>query len=109
MGKPAFIEQFNTEYGADRWLSVQDDIRGIVRDLFNALSSYILTETIDTYCAALYGIDIMMDDKLRPHVIEVNYGPDCRTVCKQHPGFFPDVFKCMFTSRPLSETIVELK
>jgi tubulin--tyrosine ligase-like protein 12 len=108
MGRDEFIKLFNQEYD-NKWEQTQNKIRIAVKQLFDNLSDRIVTETIDTYCAALYGIDVMLDAELKPHILEINYGPDCRTVCRQHPGFFVDVFKCMFTDKELSPTIVELQ
>ena len=45
---------------------------------------------------AIYGLDAMLDDQLEPHIIEINYQPDCTRACKFVPEFYNDIFSTLF-------------
>lgn len=49
------------------------------------------------YCSrAIYGLDAMIDYNLEPHVIEINYQPDCTRACKFIPEFYNDLFSTLY-------------
>lgn len=47
-------------------------------------------------CRGMYGIDVMINDKYEPKILEVTFSPDCGRACKFNPNFFNEVFGCLF-------------
>lgn len=45
---------------------------------------------------AIYGLDAMIDSELEPHIIEINYQPDCTRACKFVPEFYNDIFSTLY-------------
>ena len=45
---------------------------------------------------AIYGLDAMLDNELEPHIIEINYQPDCTRACKFVPEYYNDIFSTLF-------------
>ena len=45
---------------------------------------------------AIYGLDAILDEQLEPHIIEINYQPDCTRACKFIPEFYNDIFSTLF-------------
>jgi tubulin--tyrosine ligase-like protein 12 len=59
------------------------------------------------YCSrAIYGLDAMLDDQLEPHIIEINYQPDCTRACKFVPEFYNDIFSTLFFEKDSGMTKV---
>ena len=55
---------------------------------------------------AIYGLDAMLDDQLEPHIIEINYQPDCTRACKFIPEFYNDIFSTLFFEKDSGMTKV---
>ena len=55
---------------------------------------------------AIYGLDAMIDDQLEPHIIEINYQPDCTRACKFVPEFYNDIFSTLFFEKESGMTKV---
>ena len=55
---------------------------------------------------AIYGLDAMLDDQLEPHIIEINYQPDCTRACKFVPEFYNDIFSTLFFEKDSGMTKV---
>ena len=56
---------------------------------------------------AIYGLDAMLDDQLEPHIIEINYQPDCTRACKFVPEFYNDIFSTLFFEKDSGMTKVK--
>ena len=55
---------------------------------------------------AIYGLDAMLDEQLEPHIIEINYQPDCTRACKFVPEFYNDIFSTLFFEKDSGMTKV---
>lgn len=58
--------------GSDRAASVLSDIHFLIVHSLRAVQAAILN---DKHCFELYGYDVLLDDDLRPHLIEINSSP----------------------------------
>ncbi|KAI9597168.1 tubulin-tyrosine ligase family-domain-containing protein [Syncephalis fuscata] len=45
---------------------------------------------------AIYGVDIMLDDTLQPHLIEVSFCPDMKTPIRMHPPLMAELFTFLY-------------
>lgn len=100
-----FRELWAEQYPEHEWDGVEADIVQMLRELLVAA-----TEMAEPPCAiassaqsrALYAADIMLEwvaeegGKMRPKLLEVNWGPDCKRACEYYPDFYNDVFKLLF-------------
>ena len=58
--------------GSDKAASVLSDIHFLIVHSLRAVQTAILN---DKHCFELYGYDVLLDDELRPHLIEINSSP----------------------------------
>jgi tubulin--tyrosine ligase-like protein 12 len=83
-----------TAQGID-WPTVLESIYEMFREVFTCAA----LATPEMQCSrsrAMYGMDVMLDSKCRPKLLEVNFCPDCTRATKQFPTFTNDVFGCLF-------------
>ena len=59
-----------------------------------------------SYSRSIDGLDAMIDDQLEPHIIEINYQPDCTRACKFVPEFYNDIFSTLFFEKESGMTKV---
>jgi tubulin--tyrosine ligase-like protein 12 len=45
---------------------------------------------------AIYGVDLMIDDNMKPNILEMTYAPDCHRAVEYYPDFFNDIFEVLF-------------
>lgn len=95
------------QYPEHGWDAVETDIVRMLGELLVGA-----TQRAEPPCAiapsaqsrALYAADIMLewtetaDGKaaMRPKLLEVNWGPDCKRACEYYPEFYNDVFNLLF-------------
>ncbi|KAM3315688.1 hypothetical protein ACQJBY_034052 [Aegilops geniculata] len=107
MNTPEFVKAFEKEHQV-KWLEIHESIRIMIRRVFESASA-VHPEMQNSFCRAIYGVDVMLDDKFKPKILEVTYCPDCTRACQydtqalvgsQGPikgsDFFNTVFGCLF-------------
>uniref|UniRef100_A0ACD5WEV0 Uncharacterized protein n=1 Tax=Avena sativa TaxID=4498 RepID=A0ACD5WEV0_AVESA len=107
MNTPEFVKEFEKEHQV-KWLEIHENIRKMIRRVFESASA-VHPEMQNTFSRAIYGVDVMLDNKFKPKILEVTYCPDCTRACQydtralvgsQGPirgsDFFNTVFGCLF-------------
>ena len=79
----------------DGWEKMRVKMHGVIKDLFKAAVLY-KPEIHSENSRAYYGIDIIIDQELTPHVLEVTFSPELSTVSGIIPSFMSEMFRCMF-------------
>ncbi|XP_044982816.1 tubulin--tyrosine ligase-like protein 12 [Hordeum vulgare subsp. vulgare] len=107
MNTPEFVKEFEKEHQV-KWLEIHESIRDMIRRVFESTSA-VHPEMQNSFCRAIYGVDVMLDNRFKPKILEVTYCPDCTRACQydtqalvgsQGPikgsDFFNTVFGCLF-------------
>ena len=77
------------------WSSIYQKIKLAIKKSF-LMASFTCPQMTDYYGRAIYGLDIMIDDKNEPYILECNFSPDCTRACKFTPQFYDDIFSTLF-------------
>ena len=84
------------EHGQEVADKVYDDIQKLIIHSLKAVQNTIIN---DKHCFEMYGYDIMIDENLKPWLIEVNASPsmsaDTDTDRKLKTGLLEDMFSCV--------------
>ncbi|PWZ07339.1 Tubulin--tyrosine ligase-like protein 12 [Zea mays] len=107
MNTPEFVKGFEKEHQV-KWLDIHESVRSTIRRIFEAAAA-VHPEMQNPFSRAIYGVDIMLDNRFKPKVLEVTYCPDCGRACKYDTqalvgsqdtirgrDFFNSVFGCLF-------------
>lgn len=103
-----FILAWNKQYPDFEWLSVEEKIFSMFRELFTAATMTPPPRGIakSPQSRALYAADIMLcwesnnDEKgVQPKLLEINWMPDCQRACVYYPDFYNDIFSTMFLNK----------
>lgn len=49
-----------------------------------------------SHCRAIYGVDVILDSKANPYILECNFSPDISVFAKTRPEFYDDAFEYLF-------------
>ena len=77
------------------WEPIYDKLKMKVKKVM-LLACKDCPQMINYNSRAIYGLDAMVDEQLEPHIIEINYQPDCTRACKFIPEFYNDIFSTLF-------------
>ena len=77
------------------WDPIYKKLREKVKNVF-LLACKDCPQMINYTSRAIYGLDAMVDKDLEPHIIEINYQPDCTRACKFVPEYYNDIFSTLF-------------
>ena len=77
------------------WDPIYKKLREKVKKVF-LLACKDCPQMINYTSRAIYGLDAMVDKDLEPHIIEINYQPDCTRACKFVPEYYNDIFSTLF-------------
>ena len=77
------------------WEPIYNKLKMKVKNVL-LLASKDCPQMINYNSRAIYGLDAMIDDQFEPHIIEINYQPDCTRACKFIPEFYNDIFSTLF-------------
>ena len=77
------------------WDPIYQKLRQKVKNVF-LLACKDCPQMINYTSRAIYGLDAMLDNELEPHIIEINYQPDCTRACKFVPEYYNDIFSTLF-------------
>ena len=80
------FKKYLKDRGID-WENIYIKLKKQIKIIF-LLASKDCPQMINYCSRAIYGLDAMIDYNLEPHVIEINYQPDCTRACKFIPKFF---------------------
>ncbi|KAL6649321.1 hypothetical protein ACP70R_013545 [Stipagrostis hirtigluma subsp. patula] len=107
MNTPEFVKEFEKEQQVN-WLEIHERIRSMIRCVFESASA-VHPEMQNPFSRAIYGVDVMLDNRFEPKILEVTYCPDCGRACKydtqalvgsqdviRGKDFFNMVFGCLF-------------
>lgn len=107
MNTPEFIEKFEKEHQV-KWLEIHESVLSMIRCIFESASA-VHPEMQNPFSRAIYGVDVMLDNRFKPKILEVTYCPDCGRACKYDTqalvgsqntirgrDFFNTVFGCLF-------------
>ncbi|KAF8718184.1 hypothetical protein HU200_025675 [Digitaria exilis] len=107
MNTPEFVKEFEKEHQV-KWLEIHESIRSMIRCVFESAAA-VHPEMQSPSSRAIYGVDVMLDNGLKPKILEVTYCPDCGRACKydtqavvgdqstiKGSEFFNTVFGCLF-------------
>eukprot|EP01018_Ginkgo_biloba_P004957 Gb_30069 [translate_table: standard] len=102
-----FVLEFEKEHHV-RWIDIHQRVRAMIRTVFESASA-VHPEMHCPTARAMYGVDVMLDNKFQPKLLEVTYCPDCTRACKydvraimgngevvKGKDFFNYVFGCLF-------------
>ena len=87
------------------WEPIYKKLRTKVKNVM-LLACKDCPQMINYNSRAIYGLDAMIDDQLEPHIIEINYQPDCTRACKFVPEFYNDIFSTLFFEKESGMTKV---
>lgn len=92
-----FKVEFEKQHGV-KWVDIQKKINEVFKKIFIAASSADPPNGLanNIQCRAMYGIDLMINEKFEPEILEVNFNPDCTRACNYDPQFFDNVFSVLF-------------
>ncbi|KAK3150649.1 hypothetical protein QOZ80_3AG0235910 [Eleusine coracana subsp. coracana] len=104
---PEFVKEFEKEHQV-KWLEIHESIRSMIRCVFESASA-VHPEMQNPFSRAIYGVDVMLDSRFKPKILEVTYCPDCTRACTydtqslfgnqntiKGSDFFNTVFGCLF-------------
>ncbi|XP_052181367.1 uncharacterized protein LOC127794380 [Diospyros lotus] len=107
MNTPEFVRQFEQEHEV-KWLDIHQRVKKMIRLVFEA-AAVVHPEMQSPKSRAMYGVDIMLDSRFQPKLLEVTYCPDCTRACKydmeaifkggenaKGRDFYNYVFGCLF-------------
>ena len=77
------------------WDPIYQKLKEKVKKVF-LLACKDCPQMINYHSRAIYGLDAMVDNELEPHIIEINYQPDCTRACKFVPEYYNDIFSTLF-------------
>ena len=77
------------------WEPIYKKLKEKVKKVF-LLACKDCPQMINYTSRAIYGLDAMLDSELEPHIIEINYQPDCTRACKFVPEFYNDIFSTLY-------------
>ena len=88
------FKKYLKDRGID-WENIYIKLKKQIKIIF-LLASKDCPQMINYCSRAIYGLDAMIDYNLEPHVIEINYQPDCTRACKFIPEFYNDLFSTLY-------------
>lgn len=99
-----FIKEFIAQHGSVDWNKIEDSIHYLIKSTFIAAVSQHTMHA--PKARAIYGLDIMLDANFQPHLLEVTYCPDLRSLVKMQNSFVDDAFGCLFCN--LTEGVIRI-
>ncbi len=88
------FKKYLNDRGID-WEKIYIKLKKQIKQIF-LLVSKDCPQMINYCSRAIYGLDAMIDYNLEPHVIEINYQPDCTRACQFIPEFYNDLFSTLY-------------
>jgi tubulin--tyrosine ligase-like protein 12 len=93
-----FIKEIELQYPGIMWLEIQEKINQVIKNVFVAASNneppYSIEKNFQS--RAIYGIDLMINEKFQPILLEINFSPDTTRACNYDPSFYNNIFTILF-------------
>ncbi|WVZ55677.1 hypothetical protein U9M48_006308 [Paspalum notatum var. saurae] len=70
MNTPEFIKEFEKEHQV-KWLDIHGSIRSMIRHVFESAAA-VHPEMQSPFSRAMYGVDVMIDNRFKPKILERN-------------------------------------
>ncbi|KAI3443556.1 hypothetical protein Pfo_000221 [Paulownia fortunei] len=107
MHTPEFVKEFEQEHHV-QWLDIHLRVKQMIRSVFESAAA-VHPEMHSPTSRAMYGVDVMIDCRYQPKLLEITYCPDCTRACKydteaitggggviKGSDFYNYVFGCLF-------------
>lgn len=100
----ALGDDIDRTFGRGKWEEVWRDVKRSIRHMLIALATRYRPQFVDTGARNFHtlGVDVMIDESLKPWIIEANQRPDDNSYCtKDHSPFLQGVPVATFARRTL--------
>ncbi|CAF4877088.1 unnamed protein product, partial [Rotaria socialis] len=109
-----FTSMYNEQYGHnEQWSIVEQRIFQMFREIFQCASIEEPPFGIASCSSsrALYAADLMLemiDNKVQPKLLEINFTPDCYRACTFYPNFYNQVFNVLFRDIAAEQDVIDI-
>ncbi|CAF1397773.1 unnamed protein product [Rotaria magnacalcarata] len=109
-----FTSMYNEQYGHnEQWSIVEQRIFQMFRETFQCASIEEPPFGIASCSSsrALYAADLMLemiDNKVQPKLLEINFTPDCHRACSFYPNFYNQVFNVLFRDITEEQDVIDI-
>ncbi|CAF1277059.1 unnamed protein product [Rotaria sordida] len=115
MNCQTFISMYNEQYGQNNqtWSIVEQRIFQMFREIFQCATKEEPPLGIASCLSsrALYAADLMLemiDNKVQPKLLEINFTPDCHRACTFYPNFYNQVFNVLFRDIDDEQDVIDI-
>ncbi|CAF1249096.1 unnamed protein product [Adineta steineri] len=115
MNCETFISMYNEQHGhkEEPWSAVEQRIFQMFREIFQCATIEEVPLGIDSCSSsrALYAADLMLDivdNKVQPKLLEINFTPDCHRACTFYPNFYNQVFNVLFRDITDEQDVIDI-
>lgn len=98
-----FIRGFAASHRGQEWPPVREAVDRLLAEAFRRLLQSQEFGQGNPRARALVGVDVLLDSKLCPWLIEINASPNCLGLCEERPDFFAQVFAACFSADSTSD------
>ncbi|CAF2739116.1 unnamed protein product [Rotaria sp. Silwood2] len=115
MNCQTFISMYNEQYGENNqtWSIVEQRIFQMFREAFQCATieepPFGIASCLSS--RALYAADLMLemiDNKVQPKLLEINFTPDCHRACTFYPNFYNQVFNVLFRNISEEQDVIDI-
>ncbi|CAF4507094.1 unnamed protein product [Rotaria sp. Silwood1] len=115
MNCQTFISMYDEQYGQNNetWSIVEKRIFQMFREAFQCATieepPFGIASCLSS--RALYAADLMLemlDNKVQPKLLEINFTPDCHRACTFYPNFYNQVFNVLFRDIVEEQDVIDI-
>jgi tubulin--tyrosine ligase-like protein 12 len=115
MNCQTFISMYNEQHGQNdqTWSIIEQRIFQMFREIFQCATIEEPPLGIGSCLSsrALYAADLMLeiiDNKVQPKLLEINFTPDCHRACTFYPDFYNQVFNVLFRDVTDEQDVIDI-